>query len=97
MVEGAPPEDSVEALVIKATKGARAEGGRDYIGNFLWARLWQAVTRIANCPPDLNQLLMYKSEISTCMKLAQEIQLDLVNAEAAIAKVKKLFTTPPQI
>lgn len=90
------PTDSAEALLAKARRGAGADSAREYFGDYLWARLWRSITLVANCPPDLNQLLMYRSEISTCMKLAQDMQLDLVNAEVAIQKMKKLFTSQPQ-
>lgn len=90
-------EDSAESLLAKAKKGAGAEGAREYVGSYLWARLWRSVTSIANCPPDINTLLMHKSEISTCMKLMQEMQLDLVNAEVAVKKIKDMFTARPQV
>lgn len=89
------PEDTAEALLAKAKKGAGAESAQEYFGNYLWARLWKAITSVANCPPDLNSLLLYRSEIATCMKIAQDMQLDLVNAEVATAKIKQLFTQRP--
>ena len=89
--------ESIEELLIRARKGAGAEGGREYIGNFLWARMWKAVTSIANCTPDLPTLLHFKAEITVCMKLAQEIQLDLANAEAVVKRMRELFTHKPQI
>lgn len=92
-MEGAP-EDSIENLLAKARKGAGAESGRKYIGDYLWARLWKSVTSIANCPPEINSLLMYRAEINACMKMAQEMQLDLVNAEMVTKRMKELFTAP---
>lgn len=93
--EGANPEDAAEVLLSKARKGAAAEGARGYFGDYLWARLWKAVTGVANCPPELNTMLMFRAEIHTCMKMAQDMQLDLANAEIAVKRIKALFSTKP--
>lgn len=94
---GASPEESVETLFARARKGGGADSAREYMGGYMWARLWKAVTRIANCPPDLSTLLMYRAEIAVCMKISQEMQLDMANANVAAEKIKKLFSTPAQI
>lgn len=86
-------EDSAETLYIKARKGATAEGAQQYMGDYLWARLWRAVTSIANCPPDVNVLLQLRAEVHVCIKIAQDLQLDIANAEIALSKIKKIFTT----
>ena len=90
-------EESIESLLSKAKKGSGADSAREYFGNYIWAKLWRAVTNIANCPPEFNALLAYRAEISVCMKLAQEIQLAMADAEIAIAKLKELMTARPKI
>lgn len=90
-------DESAEALLTKARKGSGAEGAREYVGDYLWARLWRSVTGIANCAPDINALLMYRAEINACMKLAQDMQIDLVNAEVAVKKIKNMFSAKPNV
>lgn len=88
-------EDTVDALLAKARKGVGAEGAKEYYGGYLWARLWKSITSIANCPPDLSSLLMYRADIAVCMKIAQEMQLDMINAEVATKRMKELFSAKP--
>lgn len=95
MSEGAKPSGEVTpeilAAVALARKGAGAEGAQQYLGNKLWERLWKAITNMANCKPDLPTMMMYKSEIAVCMKLAQDMQIDIMHSREALAKVRELF------
>jgi len=96
MADGAP-DPKPEDLLAQARKGAGAEGARHYLKDLLWAKMWASITQIVNCPPDLNTLLTIRADIKALMKLAQEMQIDMVQAEQAVAMLNKLFTAKPRI
>lgn len=72
-------------------RGRDASSGKAYVEKYIWMRLWRAVTALANCPPDLPTLLEHRSEIRAHMRMAQEMNLDIQNADAAVKRLRAMY------
>lgn len=86
-------QESIDQLMEKIQAGANARANKDYLSGYIYARIWQTVTMMANLPASENAttLIDLKARLKEAMLMAQELKLDTINAEVATKKLKELY------
>lgn len=85
--------EDIDSLLSEIQKGADASSARTWLDKYLWLKIWQTVRMISNVPPDQlsTTLVALKYRLSELLLIAQETGLDMVNAQNAADRLKKLY------
>ena len=85
------PKPTLDQLLDDVQKGVTVGAAKEYLDKYLWTKIWSIITLISNAPPEMPILLQLKGELRAHLLLAQELKLDLADAEYAVAKLRGVY------
>lgn len=92
-IEDSPKQPTpVDELLSRIEAGVASKALQGHLGQYIYASIWSAVTKICNTPAsDINALIDLRGELKAMMKLAQKFKVDVIDAEIATAELKKAY------
>ena len=86
---GVTPE--IQGILDKIYEGADASAAKDYLNEYIWVALWSHVNKLANVDPTFENLMEQRSNIKACLRMAQDLKLEMASAKAASQKLKEIY------
>lgn len=82
-----------QGLLDEIYKGADASAAKEYLNKYIWVAIWGHVQALCKCEPRLENLLEHRAALKSCMNLAHDLNLRIINTQAASDKLRELYHT----
>lgn len=81
----------IQEMLDEVYKGADASSAKQFLDKYIWAKIWGHVMAIANCKPEMSELLHHRASIKAALVMAQDLNLEIANAKAASDRLRHLY------
>lgn len=86
---GLTPE--IQTLLDEVYRGADASAAKDYLNKYIWVALWQHVNKLVSDKPSVENMMEHRASIKACLRMAQDLRLEMTSAKHASEKLKELY------
>src|SRR5689334_4910017 len=84
-------DQEIQAALDTIYAGADASSAKEFLDKYIWTKLWNHVRFLCTCKPTLEELLMHREALKSCMDMAHDLNLRMKSAKYAADKLKALY------